>query len=397
MNWLLIGQFFVLALSYIGIGLGYLPGLRLNRAAIAFVGAALLIGLGSLDLETAWRSIDANTICFLLGMMIVNANLAQAGFFTLALAAVLRFTQSPFGLMVVLSIASGVLSAFFLNDTLVMVFTPLTINLTQTLSLPPIPYLLAIAAATNIGSVATLSGNPQNILVGSFSGISYLDFARSLAPIAIAGLIMQIGWLWLLYPDVRSIEPIAVPKLRVRLFKPLLIKSLIVTGGLLVALVAGAPLGQSALLAATMLLVTRRLRSQRSLDRVDWNLLLMFSSLFVLTRATEQLNLLQGLTSWVASTIGLLGVTAVLSNLISNVPAVLVLHPLIEAGDSSKWLMLAAASTLAGNLTLLGSIANLIVVEAAATLGYRLSFWEHLRFGLPLTLLTLGFAYFWLR
>ncbi|MBD2093136.1 anion transporter [Microcoleus sp. FACHB-1515] len=393
---MLIGQFFVLALSYIGIGLGYLPGLRLNRAAIAFVGAVLLIGLG-MDLETAWQAIDANTICFLLGMMIVNANLASAGVFSLSLSVLLQMTQSPFGLMVVLSIASGVLSAFFLNDTLVMVFTPLTISLTQTLNLSPVPYLLAIAAATNIGSVATLSGNPQNILVGSFSGIHYLDFARSLTPIAIAGLVLQIGWLWLLYPDVRSIEPLAVPKLRVRLFKPLLLKSLIVTAGLLVAFVAGAPLGKSALLAATLLLVTRRLRSQRSLERVDWNLLLMFSSLFVLTRATEQLNLLQGLTDWVANSIGLLSVTAVLSNLISNVPAVLVLHPLIAAENSSEWLMLAAASTLAGNLTLLGSIANLIVVEAAATLGYQLSFWEHLRFGLPLTLLTLGFAYFWLR
>ncbi|MEP0958657.1 anion transporter [Microcoleus sp. FACHB-1515] len=396
MTLLLIGQFFVLALSYIGIGLGYLPGLRLNRAAIAFVGAVLLIGLG-MDLETAWQAIDANTICFLLGMMIVNANLASAGVFSLSLSVLLQMTQSPFGLMVVLSIASGVLSAFFLNDTLVMVFTPLTISLTQTLNLSPVPYLLAIAAATNIGSVATLSGNPQNILVGSFSGIHYLDFARSLTPIAIAGLVLQIGWLWLLYPDVRSIEPLAVPKLRVRLFKPLLLKSLIVTAGLLVAFVAGAPLGKSALLAATLLLVTRRLRSQRSLERVDWNLLLMFSSLFVLTRATEQLNLLQGLTDWVANSIGLLSVTAVLSNLISNVPAVLVLHPLIAAENSSEWLMLAAASTLAGNLTLLGSIANLIVVEAAATLGYQLSFWEHLRFGLPLTLLTLGFAYFWLR
>jgi Na+/H+ antiporter NhaD/arsenite permease-like protein len=394
---LAIAQYTVLALSYIGLGIGHIPGFRMNRATIALVGSAWLIGLGVLSLDMAWDAIDPNTIVFLLGMMVVNANLSYAGFFQFALASLLRLTSSPFGLLVALTFGSGILSAFFLNDTLALVFTPLALMLTQALNLKPIPYLLAVAAATNVGSVATLSGNPQNILVGIFSGIGYLEFARILTPVALVGLAIQVGLLWWLYPEVRSLKSSAsTPEIPYRIFKPLFAKSLVVTVALLLAFALGAPLGESALIAAAVLLVTRRVKPQRILQRVDWNLLMMFSGLFVLTRATQQLRLLDPLTDWISSGVGLLGVTAVLSNLISNVPAVLVLQPLIPQESDRAWLLLAAGSTLAGNLTIFGSVANLIVVEAAASLGYRLSFVEHLRLGLPLTLITLSLAYFWI-
>jgi Na+/H+ antiporter NhaD/arsenite permease-like protein len=130
--------------------------------------------------------------------MVVNANLSYAGFFRKSISVILSITRSPLGLLIALTFGSGILSAFFLNDTLALIFTPLTLSLTQTLGLNPIPYLLAIAGATNIGSVATLSGNPQNILIGSFSGISYLEFLRILAPVALVGLIVQVILLWLL-------------------------------------------------------------------------------------------------------------------------------------------------------------------------------------------------------
>lgn len=286
----------------------------------------------------------------------------------------------------------------FLNDTLALVFTPLTLSLTQALGLNPIPYLLAIAGATNIGSVATLSGNPQNILIGSFSGISYLEFLRVLAPIALAGLVIQVILLWLLYPDVRSVKPCQIlPTTNQRIYKPLFNKTLVITTGLLIAFTVGLPLAQSALVAASLLLITRRVKPQRILQKVDWNLLVMFSGLFILTRVTQKLNLLQPLTHTVNSAASLLGVTVVLSNLISNVPAVLLLQPLISQGDTKSWLLLAAGSTLAGNLTLFGAVANLITVEAAADLGYKLTFWEHLRFGVPLTVCTVLLVYFWVH
>ncbi|PLZ85835.1 anion transporter [Fischerella thermalis CCMEE 5198] len=387
-----------LGLTYLGLALGYLPGLRMNRAAIALVGSAFLIALGIVSLQEAWQAIDPTTIVFLLSMMVVNANLTYAGFFPQALSLLLRLTRSPLGILIALTFGSGILSAFFLNDTLALIFTPLVLSLTQALRLNPIPYLLAIAGATNIGSVATLSGNPQNILIGSFSGVHYLDFMRVMTPIAVTGLAIQVILLCLLYPNVRSIVPCEhLPTGKKRIFKPLYNKTLIITTGLLIAFAVGLPLAESALVAASLLLITRRVKPQRILQKVDWNLLVMFSGLFILTKATQKLNLLQPFTYAVNSAAGLLGVTAILSNLISNVPAVLLLHPLIAKDDTQSWLLLAAASTLAGNLTLFGAVANLIVVEAAAELGYKLTFWEHLRFGVPVTVLTLLVVYLWIH
>jgi Na+/H+ antiporter NhaD/arsenite permease-like protein len=384
----------VLGLTYLGLALGYLPGLRMNRATIALVGSAFLIALGAIGLQEAWEAIDATTIVFLLSMMVVNANLSFAGFFPRALSVLLSFTRSPLGLLIALTFASGFLSAFFLNDTLALVFTPLTLSLCQALSLNPIPYLLTVAGATNLGSVASLSGNPQNILIGSFSGIGYIDFLRALAPVAVIGLIIQVGLLWLLYPEVRSTQPNKQLLLgKVRIYKPLYQKTLVITTGVLIAFAVGLPLAESALVAASLLLITRRIKPQRILKQVDWNLLVMFSGLFILTKVTQKLNLLQPFTYAVNSSAGLVSITAVLSNLISNVPAVLLLQPLIPQDNTQSWLLLAASSTLAGNLTLFGAVANLIVVEAAAELGYKLGFWQHLRFGVPLTVLTLLLLY----
>nr|WP_069966040.1 anion transporter [Desertifilum tharense]OEJ76339.1 anion transporter [Desertifilum tharense IPPAS B-1220] len=392
-----LARYGILGLTYLGLALGEFPGLRMNRPTIALVGSAFLIALGALNLQQAWTAIDANTIVFLLSMMVVNANLSYSGFFQLALVSLIRLTSSPFGLLMVLTFGSGILSAFFLNDTLALVFTPLTLSLTQALNLNPIPYLLAIASATNLGSVATLSGNPQNILIGSFSQIGYLEFAQALTPIALVGLIGQIGLLWLLYPDVRSTQAITeLPKLRYRIFKPLFSKTIAIAVGLLIAFTLGFPLGESALTAAALLLITRRVKPERILKQVDWNLLVLFSGLFILTQATQRLNLLGIFVPLTHTAVGLVSVVTVLSNLISNVPTVLLLQPLIEAEDTRSWLLLAASSTLAGNLTLFGAVANLIMVESAAKLGYQLTFWEHLRFGVPLTLAMVVFTYFWL-
>lgn len=387
----------VVLLTYIGLGLGYLPGLRMNRATIALVGAAALMALGVLDLKAAWGAIDYKTLVFLFGMMVISANLSTAGFFQLSLDYLMRYVRSPFGLIVVLTFGSGALSALFMNDTIALILTPIVVGLTVALKLNPIPYLLALAGATNIGSVATLSGNPQNILIGSFSGISYLEFAKALTPLAIVGLGIQVGLLWGLYPDVRSTQPTLKPEhLRYRVFKPLLTKSLLITAGLLIAFLVGIPPAEATLIAAGLLLVTRRVKPERILQKVDWDLLLMFSGLFILTEGVQKLGALNGFAQLVQTPLSLLGVTALLSNLVSNVPAVLLLHHLMPHPDSRTWLLLAAGSTLAGNLTLLGSVANLIVAEAVAKQGYRLTFWEHLRFGLPLTAMTLVLTYIWL-
>ncbi|NJM90242.1 MAG: hypothetical protein HC847_27005, partial [Hydrococcus sp. RU_2_2] len=256
----------------------------MNRATIALVGAAFLVTLNVLSLSQAWGAIDPNTIVFLLSMMVINANLSYAGFFELTLLSLIRLTSSPFGLLCILTFGTGLLSAFFLNDTIALLFTPLILSLARSLALNPIPYLLALAGATNSGSVATLSGNPQNILIGSFAPISYLDFAFALTPIAIVSLILQIGLLCWLYPEVRSQKAsVSLPNLRFRLHKPLLIKTLIITIGLLIAFTMGIEMGKAALTAAALLLITRRIKPEKVLRQVDWNLLVMFSGLFILT------------------------------------------------------------------------------------------------------------------
>jgi len=388
----------VISFSYIGLALGRFPGLRMNRAAIALVGSAILIALGVTPLKEAWQAIDATTIIFLLSMMIINASLAYSGLFQIVLVNIVRTTHSPLGLLVLLTFGSGILSAFLLNDTLALVFTPLTLQVCQALSLNPIPYLLSLAAATNIGSLATISGNPQNILIGSFSGISYLEFAKVMTPIALIGMIIQIGLLYGMYPEVRSAQPFKqVPMLKTQTFTPLLTKSLVITGCLFAAFILGFPLAESAFLGASAILITRRLRSDRFLSQIDWNLLVLFSGLFILTRATRNLDLLTPLTQLVDVPVGLIASVSILSNLISNVPAVLLLQPLIAPENTQSWLLLAAGSTLAGNLTLFGAVANLITLEAASKAGYQLNFFKHLRFGLPLTLITLSISYFWIR
>ncbi|MBD2576682.1 anion transporter [Oscillatoria sp. FACHB-1406] len=390
-------RYLLLAIAYFGLALGRIPGFRLNRATIALVAAAGAIALSILSLKEAWDAIDANTIVFLLSMTIVNAHLGYSGFFHFAIAFLVRHAKSPFGLLVILTFGSGILSAFFLNDTIALICTPLILQLTVSLNLNPIPYLLALAAATNIGSVATLSGNPQNILIGSFSQISYIEFSRALTPIALIGLAIQIILLCLLYPEVRSFK--SLPPLSSQnhhIYRPLFYKTLTVTILLLIAFILGYPLGESSLVAAAALLVTRRLKPERVLKQVDWNLLVMFSGLFVLAEATQKLNILQIFTPFFSHSSGIFSTVVLLSNLISNVPAVLLLQPLILPKNTQAWLLLAAGSTLAGNLTLFGSVANLIVVEAAAKKGYTLTFFEHLRLGLPLTAITLAIAYFFI-
>jgi len=322
MEFFFVTQVIFLALSYLGLGLGFVPFLRMNRATIAFVGSGFMIGLGVITLEQGWSAIDFNTIIFLLSMMVINSYLSFSGFFNLVIFHLLKLSLSPFALIIVLTFATAFLSALFLNDTLVLVTTPIVLRLTSSLGLNPIPYLLAIAAATNIGSLPTLNGNPQNILVGSFSGISYVEFTQTLAPSAIVGLCLQIGWLWWLYPEIRpqtTQKILTLKDFSLKIHKPLLIKTLTVTGLMLVAFVVGLPLASTAFICASLLLITRRLKPEKVLGEINWSLLLMFSGLFILTRSVQALNLLDFFLPFVNQPIGLVFVTAILSNLISHI------------------------------------------------------------------------------
>ncbi len=395
----------LVATTYAGVALGGWPGLRMNRATLALVGAAAVVATGGLDLEQALAALDLHTLLLLFSMMVLNANLRLSGFFGLVAAATLRAARSPRGLLAMLLATSGVLSALFLNDTICLMLTPLVVEVTRRLERNPLPYLIGLATASNIGSVATITGNPQNMLVGMSSGLGYVEFLAELGPVALMGLLVDYGILVALFREefARPFPPGPRAPFRVRVYRPLLYKSVGATVLLLVLFVAGMPVARAAFLATSILLVTRRLKPEKVFAEFDWQLLVLFSGMFVVTAALEKAGwgaLLAGHLGDVTgrSLGGLVGLTALLSNLVSNVPAVLLLRPLVAGLEDTRlaWLAVAAASTLAGNLTLLGSVANLIVAEQARHRRVTLAFGAYLRVGLPLSLATLLLAWIWL-
>jgi Na+/H+ antiporter NhaD/arsenite permease-like protein len=397
--------FVIFAVTYIAIAIGRLPGFRLDRAGAALVGASLMLAVGGVGIDEVSRIIDFDTVALLLGMMIVVGNLRLSGFFRLITGWAVARGRHPLQLLAAVTLTSGIFSAFLLNDAICLVMTPLVVDVVRRLERNPAPYLLAVAMAANIGSVATITGNPQNILIGGFSHIPYGAFAAALAPVAAAGLVAAMLLIALCYPR----EFFGRTRLRLvsprppHLHGPLAIKSVLVVGLMIAAFFAGQPPAKVALIAGGFMLLTRIVRSERIYREIDWPLLLMFAGLFVVVAGFEKALL----TPELVAAIGRLGladpsvlsaVTAVLSNLVSNVPAVLVLRPFVgQTGDPQHaWLFVAMASTLAGNLTVLGSVANLIVVQPARAGGVTIGFWEYFRVGAPLTLLTILLGLWWL-
>jgi Na+/H+ antiporter NhaD/arsenite permease-like protein len=297
-----------------------------------------------------------------------------------------------------------VLSAFLVNDAVCLVLAPLVLELTTALRRNPVPYLLAVAMAANVGSTATITGNPQNMMIGSLSQIPYAQFAAALAPVAGAGLIVTVALIALLHRnEFAGATPLAARIVPARLHRVLMWRALGAAAILIVLFFAGQPPAKAAIVIGGLLLLTRRVRSERVYAQIDWSLLLMFAGLFIIVAGAERV-LLTPDTIAVAGTLhldrvpALSAVTAVLSNLVSNVPAVLVLRPFVEplADPKTAWLTVAMASTLAGNLTVIGSIANLIVVQRAAAGGVTIGLWDYCRVGVPLTLLTLAIGTMWL-
>lgn len=401
MTWLAL---VVIGVTIAGVAVGRYPWLRMNRATIALVGATLLILMGAISLEEAYAALDLNTLTLLFAMMILNVNLRLAGFFRLVGDRLSLWARSPRQLLALIIVAAGLLSALFLNDTIVLMFTPLVLEIVVGLRRNPIPYLIGLVTAANIGSTATITGNPQNMLIGMSSGIPFLTFTAYLLPVALAGL--GVAWLVLvwLYPAEFAPYTFAEPAAGlVRVYRPLLRKSLLATGLMLVAFVVGVPIPLAALAAAAMLLLTRRLKPERIFREIDWTLLVFFAGLFMVTGAIETAGLSERLFAVAGplaegGIVPLAAVSVVLSNLVSNVPAVLLFRPVVpELADPQRaWLTLAMATTLAGNLTLLGSVANLIVAEIARQRGVQLSFGEYLKPGVLITLITLGLGIAWL-
>ncbi|HOZ70982.1 MAG TPA: anion transporter [Spirochaetales bacterium] len=405
----------VVVAAMAAIAAGRVPGLRMNRAAIAFAAAALLVAIGAIPLKDAFAAIDLGTIVLLLSMMVLVAAIRLSGLFDVVASRLAGLAGYPRGFLGAIVIVAGMLSALFMNDTMCLVLAPVVAETSLRAGRNPTPYLAATAIASNVGSAATIIGNPQNMLIGARSGVPFSEFAFRLAPPALIGLVVCWLVVQLAFPgefrrrgravvDGRAGRATSAgPLVAVRLDKTLAVKCAIASAAMLLGFIAGVPVALAAMLPAALMLASTRLESERLLSGVDFNLLVFFGGLFVITDAAartvafawlERTALTGAATSpWLFAS-----ATAAVSNVVSNVPAVMMLSPIAScaADPRSAWLLLAMASTFAGNLTLIGSVANLIVAEGAASRGARLGFVDYLKAGLPVTLITLAIGTAWL-
>jgi Na+/H+ antiporter NhaD/arsenite permease-like protein len=387
---------------YLAMILGGIPGLALDRAGAALLGAIVLVAAQRVTPSQAWHAIDVSTMGLLFGLMLVSAQFRLGGFYTRFTRRLSDIDVSPDRLLALVIAAAGVLSAVLANDIICLAMAPVLAEGCAHRKLDPVPYLIALACAANVGSAATLIGNPQNMLIGQVLGLSfrtYLFQASVPAALGLAATWFVIRWCvrgqWHKTTKLPAIE--APPYNAWQTMKGTLI--LVV---LMVAFLAGGwPRDVLALGAAGLLLMSRTMASRAMLQMVDWQLLVLFAGLFVVNHALGQSGMLAATMQSIQShgvdpeqPAWLFAITVVLSNLVSNVPATMLLLPVAKHPMAGP--ILALASTLAGNLFIVGSIANIIVVDQAERLGIHITWRQHARIGIPVTVATLAIAAVWL-
>ncbi len=405
----------VFGVVYVGMVLGGLPRLKLDRTGVALLGAIALIGLREMTPEQAAQAMHLPTLLLLFSFMVISAQMRLGGFYSAVTRRMAALQMGPVGLLGVVIFGVAALSAVFSNDIVCLAVAPVLAQACLQRRVAPLPYLLALACASNIGSAATLIGNPQNMLIGEVLRLDFAAYVRSaLVPVLLSLLAL---WAVLAWPLRRGLQAFQAPpaELQQALVDAPAFDAWQTGKGLAVAaalvgvfLFTDWPRDVAALVAAGLLLLSQRFHSARVMALVDWPLLVLFMGLFVVNQALQDTGLTaQGL-QWLA-TQGLaltepgvlFGATLVLSNLVSNVPAVMLLLPVADglppAQAADAGLLLALVSTLAGNLFIVGSIANIIVVDAAARCGIGIDWKQHLRVGAPVTLASLGITALWLQ
>ncbi len=394
--------FFVFVIVYLGMIAGGLPGLALDRTGVALLGAIVLVTAERLTPAAAWLAIDTPTMGLLLGLMVVSAQFRLGGFYTRFTTRIAELPVSPPVLLGVVIAAAAALSALLCNDIICLAMAPVLAEGCVRRKLDPVPFLLALACAANVGSAATLIGNPQNMLIGQVLRLRFDVYLLQ----AIVPTVLGLGAVWLVIclrtsgkwlRDTWADHQPGRPLDRWQTTKGFLVLGLLVLGFLW----GGLPREVLALAAAGALLISRRMHSREMLQLIDWQLLVLFAGLFIVNKAmSDSGNLQQMMASLRGVGIDpaqpgwLFATSVVLSNLVSNVPATMLLLPAAQHPLAGP--ILALSSTLAGNLLVVGSIANIIVIDQAARLGIRISWREHALVGVPVTLLTLAIAAGWL-
>jgi Na+/H+ antiporter NhaD/arsenite permease-like protein len=398
----------IFILTYVFVAIQNIPGLKIDRPAGVVIGSTLLILTGLLTIREAYSFIDWDVITFLLGMMVMIAYLEFAGFFGYIAYWLVKVSHSTSGLLWATILSSALLSAFFVNDTICLLFTPIILKATRFRKLNPIPYLIAIATASNVGSALTITGNPQNMYIGIQSAIPFLRFSLVMfIPVAIGiGLIYLV--ISLLYrKEINRNTLLPFEALPPELKNNLAFKTLGALAVTLILFIIGIGYPLAAMVGASIIFLIGRVPHRYVLKELDWSVLLFFAGLFIVMGAFEKAGYMVRVLTFagqyvtqanLSGFLGLSALTVVLSNLVSNVPAVILMKPLVAhlGGGTRLWLLLAMASTFAGNLTLVGSVANLIVAEKAQAQRVRLGFFDYLRAGLPITILTIVIGTLWI-
>lgn len=394
----------VFAIVYLGMMLGSIPGLKLDRSAIALIGAIAVLALGGISRQEAAASINFSTINLLFGLMIVSANFDLAGLYSALSARVAALKIGPRAFLAIVIALSGVMSAFLTNDVIAVALVPVLLGLCVDRGLNPVPFLLALACSTNGGSIATIIGSPQNMLIGQHFKLSFAGFMGYTAVPALVTLALiwvVVSWqyrnAWQLPAGVAAKATKHRDFDRWETAKGAVVTLVLV--GLFV--LTDWPRDLIALTAAAILLANAHFSSHKMLHRVDWQLLILFIGLFIVNGAMQQTHLPQ---AWIADLKAggfdladpaiLYLVTAALSDIVSNVPSIMLLLPF--AADPSLGPIMAVASGLSSNLIVIGSLASIIVVDQAARGGLRISFWDFARTGIPVTLSSMLFAAGWL-
>ena len=426
--WIALAIFLV---TYALISIRRFPKVKVDRPAAALIGAGLMILFGVVEPGRALQAINMDILVLLVGMMILVAGLELCGFFEWVSLRMIRYSKNQFMFLVLTMVVTGALSALVLNDTIVLLFTPIIIRTCRMLKSNPVPFLVAEAIAANIGSVATAVGNPQNAYIATKTGMSFVDFSIRLLPVSIVCMLVAIAVLYLFYR--KDIEKGSAQEFRRRILaegwtafeeelvkgdesttsgirkmkerKPGLYLLLGVTAATFAAFVLnhfiGAPIAVIAFIAGVIALfavpLVTDVKSKEMLAGVDWSIILFFVGLFVVLQGVKDSSLLADISDFFPgfgtdekpTVAWLTALSALLSNLVSNVPAVLLLGEMIPLSDHQLWLALASSSTLAGNATILGAAANVIVVEKAEAKGVEINFWKFTLVGFPIAMLTL--------
>ncbi|MCL4539120.1 MAG: anion transporter [Bacteroidetes bacterium] len=393
----------IFGFTYLTISVQRLPYFHLDRTSGAMIGAVAMIAFGVLTINDAYQSLNLDTIVLLLGMMIVVAYLQVSGFFDLVASSVLRRARTGNGLLLTVILSAGILSALFVNDTICVMMTPFVLLLTSRSKVDPKPYLIALASSANIGSVATLVGNPQNMLVGTFSHWPYLGFLIAMLPIAIGGLLINFFLLKFFFRE-RLNHALTLDGMteRHKLDKPLLYKSVVVMSVVLIGFSAGVELSFMAILGAALLILVANRRPDEIFAKVNWSLLLFFASLFVVVGGINKVGLVQDAHRMLQGYFSISTfqqitsfsfASLIISNIVSNVPYVMIVRHWVASFNSPSlmWLVLAMSSTFAGNLTVAGSVANMIVLELSKERA-PFRFWEFTRVSAAIALVTWAFG-----